>query len=538
MDFYDTICRLCEASDKLNEKWQNVFSAEGSQLLAKIKYCTNLEIHKKDKLPKRICGSCQKKLEQAYSFKIQCEITDAKLKHEINFLEKNNWNTTLTIPPFDCDNFNHVVKEETETLPTVSSPPLAEPVFIKAEIVETHQIENDASSEDENLCMAKVEVRLDSEPTKAAIDDDGSSDRSIQSDGAEDSDDENPSDVKPSKERLIICETCGKQFNKRSLLYAHMRAVHNKRKYQCTECPRSFSRKSRLEDHKLKHLGIRQFECSFCDRKYSSQQGLKNHVDDYHNHDLPYVCDKCGKAFSKESKLRHHYSLHIESRNFLCGVCSKGFKTQAHLNVHMNVHLPEDQKKTRKRHDRKKVCVCPFCGKVSNSIGTHTMHIRTHTGEQRYECHVCFKRFTSSGSHKKHLRVHSGEKPYECEFCQKQFRQKHHMTTHIRGVHTNEKPYKCKYCPRAFATRGNMTLHERSHGGSDPVIEGGLVVDTATLADESKQGALAAQVSSIEADLDGGSPRSSPMVSAGPLPMMSAAALVVMPQPEMYFHSS
>lgn len=536
MDFYATICRLCEASDKLCEKWLDPFGAGNESLLEKIRSCTSVKLSPSDSLPRRICVRCQKSLDQAHNFRRQCSITDAKLRHEIAFLEHNQWNTQLTIPQFLPA--GDVKLEE-------GSPSI---VLTEAVIIKSEQIEG-VQEDEEEFVPSKVEVEWQSEEEVVVGEDNESSSEKSEEEESEDSlSDEERKERRKSKPQSTICDLCGEQFAKSRLMQAHVREVHGKKRFACKICPKAFSRKSRLTDHEMQHAGLRVFECEQCDKKYTTQQGLKTHTEDVHSDNLPYVCDKCGKGFSKEGRLRHHYSMHIESRNFVCAICSKGFKTQAHLNLHANTHLPQEEKKKRKRRNRQKTCICPFCGKVSNSAGTHDMHIRTHTGEQRYECHICGKRFTSSGSHKKHLRVHSGEKPFVCEYCQKPFRQKHHMTTHIRGVHTNEKPYQCRFCSRAFATRGNMQLHERSHGAT------GQEATTTTTAMDAlatgggggglKQEIASISTASMEVSMSGSSPpHASPLVTEAPSPMMNPGVMGVLQQQhqqhstDMYFHS-
>uniref|UniRef100_A0A1Q3F449 Putative c2h2-type zn-finger protein n=1 Tax=Culex tarsalis TaxID=7177 RepID=A0A1Q3F449_CULTA len=457
MEFYATICRLCEATDKLDGKWADLFAAEHEQLLRRIQALTNIEIHQNDRLPKRICGQCQTSLEQAYSFKLQCEMTNKKLHHEIDFLEKNDWNTKLPIPPIDISGFppqkEHVKQETKKDI-------LEETLFIKAELSDDELQQQQEADYPEDYCVSKLEAMFasgdddddrDGSAESRSSSESSSSESSSSSSSEDDSEDSQPkrkrkrgrprlSDKSSRKPRSSVCDTCGQQFAKPKLMYAHVRSAHGDRRFKCRFCPKTFVRNARLKEHERQHTGERDFQCDQCERKYPTARGLKVHMEDIHSENLPYVCDKCGKGFAKEGKLRQHYSAHLDIRKYVCTVCSKGFKTRTNLNLHVQIHLPPDQRKMRKRENQHKVCICPFCGKVSTSLGTHNMHIRTHTGEQRYECEICHKRFTSSGSHQKHMRVHSGEKPFVCEFCQKSFRQKHHLTTHMRGVHKNENP--------------------------------------------------------------------------------------------------
>ncbi|XP_065085039.1 zinc finger protein 665-like [Ochlerotatus camptorhynchus] len=469
MEFYASICRLCESPDQTGNSWVELFSGKNEHLLAKIRACANIAISFNDGLPQRICGRCNLNLEHAYNFKMRCEITDTKLRREMEFLIKND---EKHHSPFDCSRF--LLAQEGTKQDVIMA---AEKVYVKAEPLE-----------DEDFCSAKVETQL-----KVGVDWDPNEHKDELSD-SEESDSENDfgavekekSSEKPKpdvldKKKGNICDICGDQFDKSSALSDHRKAKHPKQQYQCKQCSKHFTRKSYLEEHEVQHTGIRPYECPQCDKKYFTPSGLRSHMQD-HGDNLPYVCDKCGKGFSTESKLRVHYAIHIETRDFICDLCNKGFKTLGVLNSHKTTHLPRGQQ--RKRTPRKKKdYVCQYCGKVSTHPGVHNMHMRTHTGEQRFECHICFKRFTSYGSHRKHLLVHTGEKPYVCQYCQKAFRQKHHMDTHIRGVHTKEKPYKCKFCPRAFATLGNMREHEKSHGESGrkhevlpPTVNPGVVI--------------------------------------------------------------
>lgn len=482
MEFYSTICRLCESPGQAGSTWIELYT-NNEDLPQKIRACANVMIDEHDQLPQRICNRCHQAVEQAYSFRLQCEITDAKLRHEVAFIRQSDCVGKAEVAPFD---YGHFLEARDQPKTDVVAALGADKVYVKTEPEEgqpEEEVELDVPLID--AFNVETELREDSESEKEAEADAGKKDAGkdeAKSGGSESEDDSDwfdkaisgpPREKKKRNRSSNMCDICGEKFVRKYDLYTHKKAAHGKTQYQCKECNKCFSRRSRLEDHEILHTGIRQFECPECDKKYATQSGLRTHIEDVHTENLPFVCDKCGKGFSKEGKLRYHYAVHIETRDFICDICEKGFKTPAHLNLHKSTHLPQDKKRKRKARDRRKTCVCPFCGKISTTINTHTMHLRTHTGEQRYECHICFKRFTSSGSHKKHLRVHSGEKPYVCQYCQKPFRQKHHMDTHIRGVHTNEKPYQCKYCPRAFATLGNMRLHEKSHGEPASIVKPG-----------------------------------------------------------------
>ena len=56
--------------------------------------------------------------------------------------------------------------------------------------------------------------------------------------------------------------------------------------------------------------------------------------------------------------------------------------------------------------ERPFVCSWLFCGKRFSRSDELQRHIRTHTGEKRFECADCGRRFTRSDHLQKHARTH------------------------------------------------------------------------------------------------------------------------------------
>ncbi|XP_039430111.2 zinc finger protein OZF-like [Culex pipiens pallens] len=276
------------------------------------------------------------------------------------------------------------------------------------------------------------------------------------------------SDFEPTKDESSSDEW----VNEPSFTRAKCKKVD--KKFHCDQCSKQYAQKHSLDEHMARHSGIRNFWCSFCDSMFFTERNLKMHIDRKHTENQPFACDKCNRKFAYQRELVEHQIKHSDKKPFSCTLCSKTFKTNGSLKAHMNwSHQPEEVKaEVRKASQR--ICVCSYCGKVSTTVKTHKAHLRTHTGEQNYECNICNKRFSAFWSHRKHMLIHTDERPYQCEHCQKAFRQRHHLTTHIRGVHSNERPYQCRFCPKAFVTKQSMQFHEKTHGDAVDGLEGGL----------------------------------------------------------------
>ncbi|XP_055381250.1 zinc finger protein 1 [Condylostylus longicornis] len=108
----------------------------------------------------------------------------------------------------------------------------------------------------------------------------------------------------------------------------------------------------------------------------SSQNNNNNNVNSNNNNpdcELPFVCDQCDKAFSKQSSLARHKYEHSGQRPYKCVECPKAFKHKHHL----------------------------------------TEHKRLHSGEKPFQCCKCLKRFSHSGSYSQHMNHrYSYCKPY------------------------------------------------------------------------------------------------------------------------------
>ncbi|XP_022346992.1 zinc finger protein 92 homolog [Enhydra lutris kenyoni] len=180
------------------------------------------------------------------------------------------------------------------------------------------------------------------------------------------------------------------------------------KRYVCQQCGRAFSRSSNLIKHRVIHSG-----------------------------EKPYACGECGKLFRRSFALVEHRRTHSGERPYACGDCGKAFTRSSNLIKHQVIHSGE------------KPYACPECGKPFRRRFALLEHRRTHSGERPYACGDCGKAFRRSSNLIEHQRTHRGDKPYACGQCAKAFKGVSQLIHHQRS-HSGDRPFTCKQCGKAF----------------------------------------------------------------------------------------
>ncbi|XP_058452558.1 gastrula zinc finger protein XlCGF57.1-like [Malaya genurostris] len=406
------LCRICEDSNTALDILQD----QKHKLAFKLNNVAGVKVTSGDGLPTSLCDHCIKQLNLTFEFKQRCERAEAKW-HNL-FLESQT--NDMKIEP--------------------------ELVNIKKEYTEAH-IETPKTKQNKT----GIHHIRNSRKLKT-----------------------NENVKKISK---YNCETCSEVFEGKDDYNQHIK-IHGSQRFQCQTCSKWFKHKYLLKDHREERCGnLVKFHCKICFQWYSNRANLKRHVLEQHEGIKPFECETCGKRFSQKTVLQSHRLVH-QDYAFRCDQCSKQFKLEKFLLQHKQSHLAPELRDpdivSKQSRNQVKICICPYCGKISRTLAVHNDHVRTHTKETPFACEFCSKKFKSKSALISHQLIHTGKKPHSCKACGASFRQLAHLKTHNLLRHLKEKKFSCVICSKAFALKGNLTQHMKIHKDTVPKFSNNL----------------------------------------------------------------
>ena len=146
--------------------------------------------------------------------------------------------------------------------------------------------------------------------------------------------------------------------------------------------PSNPSQKSKLNFH-IKNTHQGSSKCHLC-HKSLQVRNLKIHLKEVHVGVQDYICEFCGKSFSRANCLKEHiHSVHEGKRNKKCDLCDKSFSIEYQLKLHLNKIHQDSGTKSK---------YCELCGKSVLNLKSHILEV--HLGHTDHKCESSGKSFT------------------------------------------------------------------------------------------------------------------------------------------------
>lgn len=140
------------------------------------------------------------------------------------------------------------------------------------------------------------------------------------------------------------CHICKEEFSYFKILVIHMRKNHAIGDIVCKLCDKRFLRKPDYVAHKISEHGPG-YNCADCGREFNSKVQLKAHINKDHNA-FKIKCFECREEFQSPYKRRMHMIIAHTAASYPCNLCQKLFTCSSHRNIHLRkVHLNERKKK-------------------------------------------------------------------------------------------------------------------------------------------------------------------------------------------------
>uniref|UniRef100_A0A915IPQ9 C2H2-type domain-containing protein n=1 Tax=Romanomermis culicivorax TaxID=13658 RepID=A0A915IPQ9_ROMCU len=168
-----------------------------------------------------------------------------------------------------------------------------------------------------------------------------------------------------------------------------------------------------------------------------------------------YLCTHCGKGFSTENDLKHHFTnFHEQDKTIIDNASSPCSVSTAIDDAEMDDEVEKDNYGT----DRKSPSV------FSNFARRSFRRIRQNDSFS-YCCKLCPRTFSTSSMLNVHYTHTHRDKPqYDCEICGQAFAIKRELATH-RRLHDGQPTHRCQQCGKEFGTKQLLRKHELWHTG-------------------------------------------------------------------------
>ncbi|CAL1290836.1 unnamed protein product [Larinioides sclopetarius] len=202
------------------------------------------------------------------------------------------------------------------------------------------------------------------------------------------------------------------------------------------------------------------FLCNKCGKTYTDESKLKVHFLNHFKEKL-FKCDKCDKEYFSEAHLKRHYKSHMDKDPYKCDLCDLVFTRNCHLSRHRKKHLLEPA--VEESTTEQKVDQSPQQSEhITSDDDDLQKHVQTMAEDKIFLCTECGIKFIRESDFNAHCLRHSVQKPFKCNKCNKEFRYEFYLNRHYR-VHSLERPFTCKICGFRSTQRSNLNKHLKMH---------------------------------------------------------------------------
>ena len=139
------------------------------------------------------------------------------------------------------------------------------------------------------------------------------------------------------EKKVYSCDECGKVFNTKQHMKAHMVYHSDERPFPCKYCDKAFKTLRDSDIHNRTHDGGKPFKCSVCEKTVSQSANLWTHMRVYHTNGS-FPCKDCRKEFITKWDLKNHQTEACTLKPFPCDRCGKGYERIEHLQRHKATH--------------------------------------------------------------------------------------------------------------------------------------------------------------------------------------------------------
>ena len=128
------------------------------------------------------------------------------------------------------------------------------------------------------------------------------------------------------------------RINKKNLIPAATKSRHQHH-YNHQQQFNQFNHHDQIHQRqKIQSSMDRVYVCDICGKRFSRKFNLNTHIKCVHSDDKDYVCTFCQRAFNHSSNLRKHIkTVHGQEKRLPCPECKKPFKHDEALKTHLKI---------------------------------------------------------------------------------------------------------------------------------------------------------------------------------------------------------